>query len=179
MDPAVSRVAPGLRWAAVMRSITTVTLIALSCAAAVPGCAGATVAQRRQNASLAMATGAVLALAGLVVYATADDECKDVGGVCFELVDKRELQGGLLVVAGVAMTVTGAAGIPPKAPAPAAAPATGPVPSQSPLPGPTGPSDPNPQPQPPNPQLSWRPCSRTPARGACATPPPSDPRRTP
>ena len=139
-----------------MRSITTVTLIALSCATAVPACAGTTVAQRRQNASLAMATGAVLALAGLVVYATADDECKDVGGVCFELVDKRELQGGLLVVAGVAMTVTGAAGIPPKEPAPATAPATGPVPApatgpapaQSPLPGPPVPLSPTPNPQP-------------------------------
>ena len=102
-----------------MRSIATVVLFALSCAAAAPGCAGTTRAQRRQNASLAMATGAVLVLAGLVVYATADDECKDVGGICLELVDKRELQGSLLVVGGVAMTITGAARIPPRDPAPA------------------------------------------------------------
>ena len=120
-----------------MRSITTVILIALSCATAVPGCAAATTrAQRRQNASVAMLGGAVLVLAGLVVYATAEDECKDVGGICPELVDKRELQGALMVVGGVAMTVTGATSIPPKEPAPAPAP--------GPLPGPTGPSVPNP-----------------------------------
>jgi hypothetical protein len=97
-----------------MRSIPMVISLAVTSLAAVPGC-GTTQAQRRQSASYAMVGGVALALAGVVVYATADDECKDIGGICLlEPVDGEKLLGALMVASGVGMTVAGVLGMPPR-----------------------------------------------------------------
>jgi hypothetical protein len=127
-----------------MRSIPIVALLVGICLSAVAGC-GATQAQRRQSATTAMLGGVGLAFAGLVVYASADEECDDIGGICLlDPVDENKVLGALMVASGLGISVAGVVGMPPGAGA-----------------------------------ATPTPCSRTPARGACATRPPSDRRRTP
>jgi hypothetical protein len=105
--------------------------------------------QRRDNATLAVAAGAGMFVLGALVTQEEDNSCADDSDGFCLYLDQDDHE----ILGGLVMItggVIGTAGLVQLVSAPAAPP-----------------------------QATTQPCSRTPARGACATPPPSDRRRTP
>jgi len=133
-----------------MRPTQMVLLASLLSSAAPLGGCGATRTQRGRNAALAVAGGAGLLVAGALLTREDESDCShSSGNFCPDLSEDYDVLGALVMLTGAGI---GTAGLVRLATAPAAEPGA---------------------------PATTRPCSRTPARGACATPPPSDRRRTP